>query len=101
MDLPDKFPSSSTCYRRFTKWVKDGKLKKILETLARHLEDNGLINLEECFIDGTFVVAKKGEQKLERPIGATVRSSWLLLTLQVYLSPCTRILLDSIYTRLS
>lgn len=93
MDLPDRFPSSSTCYRRFSKWVKDGRLKKILEALARHLEDKGLINLEECFIDGTFVVAKKGGQKLERPSGAKVRSSWLLLTLQVYLSPCTRILL--------
>ncbi|MDM8330157.1 IS5 family transposase [Desulfovibrio piger] len=63
-DLPDRFPSSATCYRRFSKWVKDGRLRKILESLARHLEDNGLINLEECFIDGTFVVAKKGAQKL-------------------------------------
>ena len=89
-DLPDRFPSSATCYRRFSKWVKDGRLRKILESLARHLEDNGLINLEECFIDGTFVVAKKGAQKWERPSGAKVRSSWLLLTLLVYLSPCTR-----------
>ena len=60
MDLPDRFPSSSTCYRRFSKWVKDGRLKKILEVPARHLEDNGLINLEESFINGAFVVAKKG-----------------------------------------
>ncbi len=59
-DLPDRFPSLSTCYRRFSKWVKDGRLRKIWESLARHLEHKGLINLEECFIDGTFVVAKKG-----------------------------------------
>lgn len=59
-DLPDRFPSSSTCYLRFSKWTRDGRLRKILETLARHLEDKGLINLEECFIDGTFVVAKRG-----------------------------------------
>ena len=100
-DLPDRFPSSSTCYRRFSKWVKDGRLRKILETLARHLEDKGLINLEECFIDGTFVVAKKGAQKSERPSGAKVRSSWLLLTLLVYLSPCTRILLTLMKSNLS
>ena len=93
MDLPGRFPSSSTCYRRFSKWVKDGRLKKILEALARHLEDKELIDLEKCFIDGSFVVAKKGGQKLERPSGTKVRSSWLLQTLQVYLSPCTRILL--------
>ena len=98
-DLPDRFPSSATCYRRFSKWVKDGRLRKILESLARHLEDNGLINLEECFIDGTFVVAKKGAQKWERPSGAKVRSSWLLLTLLVYLSPCTRILLTPLLLR--
>lgn len=100
-DLPDRFPSSSTCYRRFSKWVKDGRLRKVLEALARHLEDKGLINLEECFIDGTFVVAKKGAQKLERPSGAKVRSSWLLLTLLVYLSPCTRILLTLMKSNLS
>ena len=100
-DLPDRFPSSATCYRRFSKWVKDGRLRKILESLARHLEDNGLINLEECFIDGTFVVAKKGAQKWERPSGAKVRSSWLLLTLLVYLSPCTRILLTLMKSDLS
>lgn len=100
-DLPERFPSSSTCYRRFSKWVKDGRLKKILEALARHLEDKGLINLDECFIDGTFVVAKKGAQKLERPSGAKVRSSWLLLTLLVYLSPCTRILLTLMKSNLS
>lgn len=100
-DLPERFPSSSTCYRRFSKWVKDGRLRKILESLARHLEDKGLINLGECFIDGTFVVAKKGGQKLERPSGAKVRSSWLLQTLLVYLSPCTRILLTLMKSDLS
>ena len=100
-DLPDRFPSPTTCFRRFSKWVKDGRLRKVLETLARHLEDKGLINLEECFIDGTFVVAKKGAQKWERPSGAKVRSSWLLLTLLVYLSPCTRILLTLMKSDLS
>ena len=41
--------------------------QKILESLAQHLEGKGMINLEECFIDGTFVVAKKRAQKWERP----------------------------------
>ncbi|WP_370529065.1 IS5 family transposase [Undibacterium sp. KW1] len=63
-DLPDRFPSGSTCFRRFSRWVKDGVLRKILETLARHLEEVGQIDLSECFIDGTFVLAKKGAQKL-------------------------------------
>ncbi len=61
-DLPERFPSSSTCYRRFSKWGKAGLFRKILETLARDLEERGAINLSECFIDGTFVVAKKGRK---------------------------------------
>ena len=92
-DLPERFPSSSTCYRRFSKWGKAGLFRKILAALARDLEERGAINLPECFIDGTFVVAKKGAQKWERPSGAKVRSSWLLQTLLVFHSPCTRILL--------
>lgn len=27
-DLPERFPSSSTCYRRFSKWVKTGRIPK-------------------------------------------------------------------------
>lgn len=100
-DLPERFPSSSTCYRRFSKWVKSGVFRKILEALARDLEERGAINLSECFIDGTFVAAKKGAQKWERPSGARVRSSWLLQTLLVFHSPCTRILLALMKSPLS
>ena len=35
-------------------------MRHVLEALARHLEEIGEIDLSECFIDGTFVVAKKG-----------------------------------------
>jgi transposase len=62
-DLPERFPSSSTCYRRFSRWVKSGVFRKILEALARDLEERGAINLSECFIDGTLVVAKKGRKR--------------------------------------
>lgn len=34
------------------------------------------LDLQECFSDGTFVVAKKGALGWERPSGARVRSSW-------------------------
>ena len=77
-DLPDRFPSGSTCFRRFSRWVKAGVLRKLLEALAQDLEKRGGLDLSECFIDGTFTVAKKGGSKSERPSGARVRSSWLL-----------------------
>jgi transposase len=92
-DLPDRFPSGSTCFRRFSRWMHQGVLQAILEALARDLEERGKIDLSECFIDGTFVVAKKGAAQWERPSGARVRSSWLLQTLRVFHSPCTRLLL--------
>lgn len=57
-------------------WVKDGTLKSVLETLAEDLHRRGELDLSECFIDGTFVSAKKGASKLERPSGAKVRRSW-------------------------
>jgi transposase len=75
-DLPDRFPPYQTCHRRFQQWVRDGTLRSVLETLAADLRERGGLDLSECFIDGTFVVAKKGGSAWERPSGARVRSSW-------------------------
>ena len=100
-DLPERFPSPSTCYRRFSHWVKTGTLRKILEALARDLEQRGEIDLSECFIDGTFTVAKKGGSVLERPSGARVRNSWSLRMLEVFHSASTRLLLHLMKSPLS
>lgn len=89
-DLPDRFPPYQTCHRRFQSWVRDGRLKRVLETLAEDLLTRGGLDLSECFIDGTFVVAKKGAQKSERPSGARVRNSWQWQTALVFLSPSTQ-----------
>jgi len=43
--------------------------------------------VRECFIDGTFVVAKKGALEWERPSGAKVRRSWQWQTELVFQSP--------------
>ena len=59
-DLPGRFPSYQTCHRRFQEWVNSGTLKSVLEALAEDLRSRGKLDLSECFIDGTFVVAKKG-----------------------------------------
>ena len=100
-DLPDRFPPYQTCHRRFQQWVKDGRLERVLETLAEDLRSRGELDLSECFIDGTFVVAKKGALKSERPSGARVRSSWQWQTLLVFLSPSTRHLLRRMKSPLS
>ena len=75
-DLPDRYPPYQTCHRRFQRWVRDGTYERILEALARDLKARGKLDLSECFIDGTFVVAKKGAHAWDRPSGAKGRSSW-------------------------
>ena len=88
-DLPDRYPSPSTCHRRFQEWRREGVLERILQTLARDLKERGQLDLTECFIDGFFVVAKKGAGQWERPSGAKVRRSWRWQTAMVFLSPFT------------
>ena len=89
-DLPERYPPYQTCHRRFQRWVKEGVLSYILEALAEDLEARGGLDLSECFIDGAFVVAKKGEPRWGRPSGAKARSSWWWRTAPAFLSPCTR-----------
>ena len=59
-DLPERFASYQTCHRRFQYWVDAGVFRHILEALAEDLRKRGKLDLAQCFIDGTFVGAKKG-----------------------------------------
>lgn len=88
-DIPDRYPPYQTCHRRFQRWVNDGSLEKVLHALAEDLRERGGLDLRECFIDGTFISAKKGGDRLERPSGARARSSWQWQTALVFLSPYT------------
>jgi hypothetical protein len=90
-DLPERYPPYQTCHhRRFQKWIEEGILSTILEALAEDLKGRGKIDLSECYIDGTFVVAKKGGSVSERPSGARVRRLWRFQTALLFLSPSTR-----------
>lgn len=100
-DLPKDFPSYQTCHRRFQQWVTDGTLRKILEVLARDLEERGEIDLQECFIDGSFSGAKKGGLESGKPSVARERSSWRLRTLMVFQSPSTQEVLRHMKSPLS
>jgi Transposase and inactivated derivatives len=100
-DLPDRFPPYQTCHRRFQQWSRDGTLRKVLEALACDLHERGEIDLSECFIDGTFVTAKKGGAPSVRLSGAKARSSWWWQTMLVFHSPYTRRLLRRMKSDLS
>lgn len=79
-DLPDRYPPYQTCHRRFQQWVRDGTFQRVLEALAEDLWLRGGLDVSECFIDGSFVPAKKGGAASARPSGARAASSWPLQT---------------------
>lgn len=86
-DLPDRYPPYQTCHRRFQSWCRSGVMETILKVLAQDLKDRGGLDLSECFIDATFVSAKKGALPLVKPSVARAPRSWQWQTLMVFLSP--------------
>src|SRR6204780_3680398 len=87
-DLPARYGPHQTAHRRFQNWVRSGVMEKLLLTLAEHLQEAGGLDLKECFVDGTFVPAKKGGSASARPNGERGPRSWVLQTAMVFLSPC-------------
>ena len=88
-DMPDRYPSPATCHRRFQQWVRSGVFAKILHALAVDLRDRGKLELSECFIDASFVGAKKGGLVWARPSVERAPNSWQLRTAMVFLSRST------------
>lgn len=89
-DLPDRYGAHQTVHRRFQNWVHSGALAGALLAIAQDLKERGGLDLRECFIDGTFVPAKKGGAASGRPSGAKAPKSWALQTAMVFLSPFSR-----------
>ena len=89
-DLPPRYGAYQTVHRRFQQWVRSGVLEAVLLAVAQDLKDRGGLDLRECFIDGTFVPAKKGGAAWARPSGAKAAKSWRLPTAMVFRSPFTQ-----------
>ena len=100
-DLLERFPPYQTCHRRFQEWARSGALRRVMETLAEDLQKRGKLDLSECFIDATFVVAKKGAPVSEKPSGAGVQYSWQWKMALAFLSPSTQLLLVRMKSPLS
>jgi transposase len=95
-DMPNRYPPYQTCHRRFQQWVRSDVFEQVLHTLATDLHERGGLDLSECYIDGTFIVAKKGGTRLEKLNGAKVRRSWQYQIVLAFLSPYTLHLLRRI-----
>ncbi len=48
------FPSFQTCFRRYYEWAGTGRLDKVLEVLAKDMEERGKIPLRSCFMDEVY-----------------------------------------------
>jgi transposase len=105
-DLPERYPPYQTCHRHFQRWIEQGVLGSVLEALAEDLQQRGKVDLSECYIDGTFVVAKKGGERVGKTKrGKGVRRSWRFETALLFLSLSTQRVLrrmrSPLLTRLS
>jgi transposase len=87
-DLPRRYGAHTTVHRRFQNWVRSGVMERLLLALAEHLRAAGGLDLSECFVDGTFVPAKKGGDWWAKPSAARAPRSWVLPTAMVFHSPC-------------
>jgi len=62
-DIPQHFPSGSTCWRRLKWWHEQGALLAAWQSILGMLDAKGRLKLEEFFADGSFLSAKKGAQR--------------------------------------
>jgi transposase len=75
-ELPKRYGSKSAVHRRLSEWAESGVLLNLWRAFLDQLNDQKKVRWNECFIDGMFVSAKKGAQKLAKPSAAKARSLW-------------------------
>lgn len=61
-DLPRKYGSSSTCWRRLQRWQEKGVWAKVLRVLLGQLGKRGRLKLSHSYLDGSFAPAKRGRR---------------------------------------
>ena len=89
-DMPGRFPSATTCWRRHRAWTRAGIWEKAWARLVRRLDREGRVDREESFADGTFSSAKKGGERLARRNAARAPRLWSLPMVAVSRSASTR-----------
>jgi len=75
-ELPRRYGSSTTVWRRLRQWEDDGTLLRLWRAFLNQLNDAQKIRWDECFVDGSFAPAKKGGVLSAQPNGARARSGW-------------------------
>src|SRR5436309_12652152 len=73
-ELPRRYGSPTTCWRRLFTWEEDGTLLNLWRAFLADLNDREKLRWDECFADGSFAPAKKGGSRSGRRSEAKVRS---------------------------
>jgi len=84
-DLPDEYPSPSTCWRRLQDWEETGVWLDIWRTFLAQLDEQGHLDWSESFADASFAPAKKGALQWGLPAKARARSGWWWSMAKVFL----------------
>ena len=76
-DMPERFPSGITCWRRMTEWQAKDVWIDIWRTFLGLLDSKGRLKWDEVFADGTFAPAKKGATRsTKRSVGREQKLWW-------------------------
>jgi transposase len=62
-DLPPRYGSPVTCWRRLSQWQTDGVWEHIWRSFLGALDEQGQLDWSRAFLDGSFVPNKKGSRK--------------------------------------
>ncbi|HVZ18582.1 MAG TPA: transposase [Terriglobales bacterium] len=84
-DMPSRYPSGVTCWRRLRDWEERDVWLDAWRALLGTLDRRGLLRWEETFLDGSFAPAKKGAKPSGKPSAARARSGWYWSTAKVFL----------------
>ena len=66
-DLPERYPSPSTCWRRHRDWTRSGAFQAAWDRVLGKLDRLKRINWEEAIGDGSFSRAKRGVTRWAAP----------------------------------
>ena len=75
-DMPDCFPSYSTCWRALEAWEEQNAWEAAWHAFLNELSEQDHATWEVVFADAMFVPAKKGAIASEKPNAAKARSWW-------------------------
>jgi transposase len=59
-DMPKRYGSGVTAWRRLKRWSEDGTWKRIHNVILHTAYENGIVSLDVVSIDSTFIEAKNG-----------------------------------------